>query len=140
MDRFSRSVRTLLRSVVIPAALVAALAVAAIDARPVYSRLRFAADPFATHDELSQETLSDDENAIPSEQVDKYIAVYTAMQRDHTLTVEQAAERQGLTITAFRQLENRIERNSVVHERVLEALRSAAKERSKDEPPAEKPK
>jgi hypothetical protein len=68
-----------------------------------------------------------DETEIAPAEVDKYVAVYAAMQRDHSLTVEQAAARQGLTVSAFRDLENRILRNPSVHDRVLRALRAAAK-------------
>lgn len=68
-----------------------------------------------------------DEAPPPSDQVDKYIAVYTAMQRDHNLTVDQAASKQGLTVAQFRSLEDRIQRNPVVHDRVLAALKAASK-------------
>jgi hypothetical protein len=70
---------------------------------------------------------AEDDNPPPSDQVDKYIAVYTAMQRDHNLTVEQAARKQGLTVAQFRSIEDRIERNPVVHDRVLQALKDASK-------------
>ena len=69
----------------------------------------------------------EDETPPPSDQVDKYIAVYTAMQRDHSLTVDQAASKQGLTVAQFRSLEDRIQRNPVVHDRVLQALKAASK-------------
>ncbi len=39
---------------------------------------------------------------VPSDEIKKYVAVYIAMQRDHNLTVEQAAAAQGLTVAAFR--------------------------------------
>ena len=64
---------------------------------------------------------------IPVEQTDKYIAVYSAMQRDHSLTVEQAAAQQGLSVSEFRAIEDKIERNPMVHQRVLDALRNASK-------------
>jgi hypothetical protein len=74
---------------------------------------------------LGQDDSTDeDDDAIPTDQVDKYIAVYSAMQKDHNLSVEQAASKQGLTVDQFRSLEDRIEQNSVIHERVLNALRS----------------
>jgi hypothetical protein len=83
---------------------------------------------------------ADDEGEIPEAQVDKYIAVYAAMQRNHSLTVEQAAARQGFTMSAFRQLENRIQRNPSVHDRVLRALRAAAKASAPGTQPTPKPK
>jgi hypothetical protein len=67
-----------------------------------------------------------DEDAVPTDQVDKYIAVYAAMQKNHSLTVEQAASKQGLTVDEFRTLEDKIERNPTVHERVLDALKASA--------------
>lgn len=72
---------------------------------------------------FAQDDAPSDEDNIPSEQVDKYIAVYSAMQKNHSLSVEQAASRQGLTVDEFRTLEDKIERNPVVHERVLAALK-----------------
>jgi len=69
----------------------------------------------------------EDEPAIPSDDIQKYIAVYTAMQRDHSLTVEQAAGKQGLSVSQFRDLENKIEESPVAHERVMDALQAAAK-------------
>ncbi len=66
---------------------------------------------------------------LPSE-VEKYIAVYSAMQRNHQLTVERAAARQGMTLQQFRSLEFRIERDPAAHERVLKALRKAAQSRN----------
>jgi hypothetical protein len=75
---------------------------------------------------IAQDDTSSDEDNIPSDQVDKYIAVYTAMQKNHSLSVEQAASKQGLTVDQFRTLEDKIERNPVVHERVLDALKASA--------------
>jgi hypothetical protein len=67
-----------------------------------------------------------DEDAVPTTQVDKYIAAYSAMQKNHSLTAEQAASKQGMTLEEFRTLEDKIERNPVVHERVLDALKASA--------------
>lgn len=82
--------------------------------------------------QLAQED-APDEAPVSSDQMNKYIAVYTAMQRDRNLTVDQAASKQGLTVEQFRDIENRIERNPVAHEHVLDALKKA----SKKEKPAE---
>jgi len=68
----------------------------------------------------------DDDTDVPTGQVDKYISVYEAMQKDHNLTIEQAASKQGLTVAQFRELEGRIERNDTLRERVRKALRHAA--------------
>lgn len=77
--------------------------------------------------QLAQEQGPEDETPVSADQIKKYIAVYTAMQRDHGLTVDQAASKQGLTVDKFRDIENRIEHNPVAHERVMDALRKANK-------------
>ncbi len=74
----------------------------------------------------------DDDKDVPTSQVDKYISVYEAMQKDHNLTVEQAASKQGLTVAQFRQLENKIEADDTLRERVRKALRHAANPKEKD--------
>jgi hypothetical protein len=50
------------------------------------------------------------------------------MQRDHNLTVEQAAAAQGLTVAAFRELEQRIEHNEVAREEARQALAKGAQQ------------
>ena len=75
---------------------------------------------------LAQDDSVPDEDAVPSDQVDKYIAVYSAMQKNHSLSVEQAASKQGLTVDQFRTLEDKIERNPIVHQRVLDALKASS--------------
>lgn len=71
--------------------------------------------------EAQQEQPSDDAE-LPPDKVEKYINVYKAMQRDHGLTVEQAASFQGLTLEAFREIESKVERDDLVRERVRQAL------------------
>ena len=56
-----------------------------------------------------------DKNVSP-EQIQKYVAVYRAMQRDHSLSIEQAAAAQGLTVSAFRELEQRIESDDLARD------------------------
>ena len=68
----------------------------------------------------------DDDKDVPPGQVDKYVSVYRSMQKDHGLTVEQAASKQGMTVTQFRSLEDKIERDDTLRERVRTALRKAA--------------
>ena len=65
---------------------------------------------------------------VPSDEIKKYVAVYIAMQRDHNLTVEQAAAAQGLTVPAFRELEQRIEHNEVAREEARQALAKGAQQ------------
>lgn len=53
------------------------------------------------------------------------------MQRDRTLTVEKSAKREGMTMSQFRDLENRVLREPSVHARVIKALKAAAEARQK---------
>ena len=97
--------------------------------RPVRSQLQrhalqLAAEP-STAPAPPEETDEDDKD-VPTSQVDKYISVYESMQKDHNLTVEQAASKQGLTVGQFRSLENKIEADDTLRERVRKALRHAA--------------
>ena len=74
----------------------------------------------------------DDDKDVPPGQVDKYVSVYRSMQKDHGLTVEQAASKQGMTVAQFRSLEDKIERDDTLRERVRTALRKAANPNAKD--------
>jgi hypothetical protein len=56
------------------------------------------------------------------DQIEKYVAVYRAMQRNHNLTIEQAAAAQGLTVAAFRELEQRIESDELARDDARRAL------------------
>jgi hypothetical protein len=91
---------------------------------------RLAAEPSAPSS--PSETDEDDNNDVPTSQVDKYISVYESMQKDHNLTVEQAASKQGLTVEQFRNLENKIENDDALRERVRKALRQAANPNAKE--------
>jgi hypothetical protein len=112
---------------ILPASAV--LAAPADRSRPVRSQLerhalQLAAEP-STAPAPPAETDEDDKD-VPTSQVDKYISVYESMQKDHNLTVEQAASKQGLTVEQFRALENKIEADDTLRERVRKALRHAA--------------
>lgn len=99
-------------------------AVAILAAMPGLSMA--SAAPTPSHLQLVQDEGVPDEDAVPTDQVDKYIAVYSAMQKNHSLSVEQAASKQGLTVDQFRTLEDKIERNPIVHQRVLDALKASS--------------
>ncbi len=75
---------------------------------------------------ISQEAQDepDDQDSLPSKQIEQYVAVYRAMQRDHSLTVEQACSREGLTVSAFRDIESKIERNDQIRNRVRTELQA----------------
>lgn len=75
----------------------------------------------------------DDDSAndeVPPDQVDKYVAVYQAMQHDRALTVDQATAQQHLTVEQFRGIEAKIERDGVLRERVRRDLLKSAQEKS----------
>jgi hypothetical protein len=92
--------------------------------------VQLAADPGA--EPPQSDDSADDDKDVPTSQVDKYISVYEAMQKDHNLTVEQAASKQGLTVAQFRSLENKIENDDTLRERVRKALRHAANPKDTD--------
>ena len=81
---------------------------------------------------VQTEADEDDDKDVPPGQVDKYVSVYRSMQKDHGLTVEQAASKQGMTVAQFRSLEDKIERDDTLRERVRTALRKAANPSAKD--------
>lgn len=66
-----------------------------------------------------------DKGASPDE-IEKYVAVYRAMQRNHSMTVAQAAAAQGLTVAAFRDLERRIESDDLARDDARHALAAPA--------------
>jgi hypothetical protein len=68
-----------------------------------------------------------DENEVSSEEVEKYVAVYKAMQRNRSLTVDQAAAAQGLSTEQFRNLENRVERDDAALQQARDELQAAAR-------------
>ncbi|HKV55198.1 MAG TPA: hypothetical protein VJN94_11235, partial [Candidatus Binataceae bacterium] len=76
---------------------------------------------------LAQDDGSGDEAEVPNSQVEKYVSVYKAMHRDRSLTVEQAAAKQGLSLEQFRDLENRIQRDDAALQQARDELQSAAK-------------
>jgi hypothetical protein len=97
----------------------------AIEAQLRHHTMQLAAEP-ATAPAPASETDEADDKDVPTSQVDKYISVYESMQKDHNLTVEQATSKQGLTVAQFRALENKIEADDTLRERVRKALRHAA--------------
>ena len=66
-----------------------------------------------------------DENEVSTDDVDKYVAVYKAMQRNKNLTVDQAADAQGLTTRQFRELEDRVQRDEAALQQARDELQAA---------------
>jgi len=69
---------------------------------------------------------SDGERSVSSDQLEKYVAVYRDMQQDRGLTVESAAAKESLSLSQFRKLEQKIERDDVAREHVRIELQKAA--------------
>ena len=76
---------------------------------------------------VAQDDSDSDESEVPPADVEKYIAVYKAMQRDRSLTAETAAAQNGMTLEAFRQLEARVQRDEAALQRARDELQAAAK-------------
>jgi hypothetical protein len=101
---------------------------------PAATARAFTSTPAATHSfaprrlasRFAQESDSDEDNGVSSEQVEKYVAVYREMQRNRSLTVETAAAKEGLSLSEFRQLEQKIERDDDSRERARTELQAAA--------------
>jgi hypothetical protein len=72
-------------------------------------------------DDNGAEGSTADKGVSPA-QIEKYVAVYRAMQRDHNLTIEKAAATQGLTVHDFRDLESRIESDDLARDDARNAL------------------
>ena len=79
----------------------------------------------AQADDDGADDSTNDKGVAPA-QIEKYVAVYRAMQRNHNLTVEQAAAAEGLTVQAFRDLEHRIESDDLARDDARNALAAPA--------------
>ena len=106
------------------------LATPASSATTRHPATQFAAQPSGPTS--PSDAADEDDKDVPTSQVDKYINVYEAMQKDHNLTVEQAASKQGLTVAQFRSLENKIENDDTLRERVRKALRHEVNPNNKE--------
>lgn len=79
---------------------------------------------------LTQDDQDSEGNDVSPAQVEQYVKVYESMQRDRTLTVDQAAAKQHLTVDQFRDIETRVERDGVLRERVRRELLNMAQQKS----------
>jgi hypothetical protein len=80
----------------------------------------------------AQEIAEDEVEKVSEDEIKLYIDVYGAMQADHDLTIDQALgeQKQSVTLTQFRELERRIQREEGLVERVRKALLDQAKARA----------
>jgi len=67
------------------------------------------------------------ENEVSTNDVEKYVSVYKAMQRNRSLTIDQAAAAQGMTTMQFRQLEDRVQRDDAALQQARDELQAAAR-------------
>lgn len=79
---------------------------------------------------LAQDDGDSDESDIAPSDLEKYVAIYRDMQKDRSLTVEQAAAKEGLSLTAFRGLEQKVERDDAAREHVRDELQESAAQAS----------
>jgi hypothetical protein len=86
----------------------------------------------------AQEVEEDDAANVSEAELNVYIDVYGAMQSDHDLTIEEALKRHGngMSLTEFREVERRIQRQDRLVERVRQALLAHARERAGAVPPS----
>jgi hypothetical protein len=68
--------------------------------------------------------------AVSEEELQLYIDVYSAMQLDHSLTVEDAIRAHEVTLEAFRGIERRVQQKSRLVAKVRTALLEQSKQRS----------
>jgi hypothetical protein len=87
----------------------------------IFPALTLRAIPLAQDDDDDGGDATPDKGASPDD-IQKYVAVYRAMQRNHSMTVEQATAAQGLTVAAFRDLEQRIESDDLARDDARRAL------------------
>jgi hypothetical protein len=104
-------------------------------------------EPIAQSESVADEPAAGEEE-VSEEQLQTYIAIYSAMQLDHSLSLEDALEPHKMTLDEFRGIERRVQSKSRLVTKVREALLEQAKQRSAfSEPrgsttgpkPAEKP-
>jgi hypothetical protein len=83
---------------------------------------------FVQNEEVVDEQPGPDD--VTDEQLQTYIAVYSAMQLDHSLTLEDALTPHELTLEEFRSIERRVQTKSRLVAKVRDALLEQATQRS----------
>ncbi len=87
-----------------------------------------APEPIAQSD--TAESPAAEPEDVSDEQLQTYVAVYSAMQLDHSLTLEDALEPHKMSLDEFRGIERRVQSKSRLVTTVREALLEQAKQRS----------
>jgi hypothetical protein len=99
------------------------LAAYSVLSRPAPQVIEIVAQQESVVDDAQSEDVSNDELKV-------YISVYSAMQQDHSLTVEDALKVHNITLEEFRNIERRVQHKQRLVERVRTALVEQAKRRS----------
>ncbi len=81
-------------------------------------------------EDVAQAPAPANEDKITEGDVELYIAVYSAMQSDHGLTIEGALAGKELSLDQFRDLERRVQSDQHTVDRVRTALLTHAKARN----------
>jgi hypothetical protein len=80
---------------------------------------------------VQEEAVDDSEPALVSDhELQVFINVYSSMQLDHSLTVEEAVQKHDVTVEEFRDIERRVQDKPRLVAKVREALIEQAKQRS----------
>ena len=77
----------------------------------------------------AQEPVSQGDDVTP-EELQLYIDVYSAMQADHDLTIDQVLAQKNVTLAQFRSVERRVQQQDRLVHKVREALTAQAKARA----------
>ena len=110
----------------IPVLALAALSVPIRKAYACDSKRLSALSQSLTYTQMFAQNGEADENEVSTGEVEKYVSVYKAMQRNRSMTVDQAAAAQGLSTKQFRELENRVQRDDAALQQARDELQAAA--------------
>lgn len=83
---------------------------------------------FGLRPEAQEATAPSDDDVSPAE-LELYIGVYTAMQADHDLTLDEMLAQKSTTLEQFRSIERRVQRQERLVRKVRDALTAQAKAR-----------
>ncbi len=78
----------------------------------------------------AQETTDASAPKVTEQQLETFIAVYSAMQVNHDLTVDEALQPHHLSLEEFRQIERHVQEEPRLVERVRQALLAQAQSQS----------
>jgi len=71
-----------------------------------------------------------DQQGVTEAEIELYIDVYSAMQKDHDITIESAIAPHNVSLEQFRDVERRVQKDQRMVDRVREALLETAKARA----------